>query len=340
MRCTSVRIASLALIAVVAACSGPGPQASASLTPSAAPTAQISVTKVTIHTGVDPTRRSQNPLYTYALARGHYIIQTPTSGGRFVAYDGRQLANLDPTDGASVYLSGDGTHYGYRVNRSSGAADIYVDGKLYVSAPTGLLLFALTNSGEPVYSTFARSPDVLYRGGHMIAEAPRGFVIVRISGDGSHWLAYERSDGGGPGPLVLDGSVLLQATTSYPQDQFVLLSDNGKHWSCYLQEVGAGTLLIDGVTRSTSPGLQSPEITSSGHVAWVDNVDGSAHVDDRVISSPSPVFGVSINDDASHVLVVPRDGPPTLDGTPIDLGIGTFTAEVVGSTVYAYTFVQ
>lgn len=89
-----MRWASLALIALAFACGGPAPQASASPTPSMPPGAPISVTRVTIHTAVDPTRKSQHPLYTYALARGHYIVEThaPTSGQPFIAYDAtRQL---------------------------------------------------------------------------------------------------------------------------------------------------------------------------------------------------------------------------------------------------------
>ena len=167
VRCTGMRMAGLALVAVVAACSEPAtrPGATVSPTPSTPPVAQISVTKVTIHTGVDTSHKFQNPLYTYALARGHYIVatQAPISGRPFVAYDGRQLANTPNYVGA-LHLSSDGTHYGYQTYQSSGATDVYLDGKLYVSAPTGLQLFAVTNAGEPVDSTFARRPDAVQAG--------------------------------------------------------------------------------------------------------------------------------------------------------------------------------
>lgn len=219
-----------------------------------------------------------------------------------------QLANFDPSEAVEVYISSDGTHYGYQIFKSNGSIEIYADGTLMGRDRTGLQLFAVTNVGDPVYSTPAQGQLALYRGGNKLTSAPRGFVVVRISGDGSHWLAYQRGDLGGLGSLVMDGTVLLPSTATFPQDQFVLLSENGKHWSCYLQEVGSGKLLIGGVTRSTSPALQSPQITSSGHVAWVDNVDGSAHVDDRVSTFSSPASGVFINDDASHLLVMLRDG--------------------------------
>ena len=333
-----MRWASLALISLVAACAGPAHTSSP--TPSTPPVAPISVTRITIHTAVDPTRKSQSPLYTYALARGHYIVAThvPTSGEPFIAYDGRQVANTDPNEAVDVFISSDGTHYGYQVWKRNGSIEVYVDGTLYSRLPTGLQLFAMTNAGEPVYSAPAQGQSALYRGGNILASAPRGFVIVRVSGDGSHWLAYQRGDLGGNGSLVMDGKVLLPSPLSFPQDQFVLLSENGKHWSCYLQAVGTGNLLIDGVTRSSTPAILSLAITNSGHVAWVDSADGSTHVDDHMIPFPS-AFQVAINDDASHILVRLRDGKPVLDGTPIDIGT-SFAAEFVGSTLYAYIFVQ
>lgn len=354
-------MASVGAVVLLAACGAPSSSAT-SPTPSASsiagsptpspsnPAEQVSVVKLTIHTGVDPGWPTQNPLYLHAVARGHYIVATLSGGSAngkaYVAYDGRLLAALETGyDIAVVTLSPNGIHYGYTVLKlGSTAATIYVDGRLYRSAPGWLDLYAITNAGEPVYATAFSPPsrEDLYLGVKVIATAPRGFIVARVSGDGSHWLAYERRDisgAGQPGPLILDGQALLPSTDSFPQDQFIQLSENGRHWSCYLQDVGTGNLLIDGVSRSTASALGNLELTDSGHVAWVDNVDGSAHVDDRVIKFPSPgASRVYINDDASHALVIMQSGAAILDGSPLDLR--TSVAEIDAATVYAYIFVQ
>ncbi len=330
------------------------PTPSVSLNPTPEPTQvpyqEATIKQFTIKTGIDVKGPFQDLPYGLITANGHYLLYVYET--KKLVYDGKEIYTGENFGGMT--LSHNGLHYAYVIRNgntkdfyANTSNDLYIDGRKITSAQN-LGAPAITDDGQHYFYITSNSGGmiggVLFKDDIEIFRHSSGILGFWISGDGLKYFASLRnidSSGNFVESLIMDGKEIYKGHELKDK----VFSNDGKHYAYVTSdfETRIQTLIVDGVVKRTSGALNLSQITNSGYYAVWDSVNKKVFISDKEIPVKGDLIRISINDNASHVLIY--DNGWLLDGKSVQFQnikpeyvIGDY--EIVDNTVFVYGLIK